>query len=212
MEKISINEFIDKSNIEIVKSLLKVNNGYITSRIITELGIHRMYLNILCKKGVIKKVGNGIYIESNKKIDKYYVFCLELPKIVYSHITGLYLHGFKVKIIDKFDITVPNNYFNYKIKEQNVFYVSNKIYKLGITDVKTDMGNSVKVYDIERCICDVIRSKNRVDSNQIKSIFKEYFNRKDKDINKLLKYAEVLNIKNEINKYMEEYYGKNNSK
>jgi len=211
MKKLTINEFVDKSNIEIVESLIKLNNGYITSRIITELGIHRMYLNILCKKGAIKKVGNGIYIESSKKLDKYYVYSLELPKIVYSHITGIHLHGFKVKIKDIFDITVPNNYFNYKIKNQNVFYISNKLYKLGVIDIKTNMGNAVKVYDMERCICDVIRSKNRVDSNQLKDIIKEYFNRSDKDINRLLKYADIFKIKKEINKYVEEYYGKNNS-
>ena len=29
------------------------------------------------------------------------------------------------------------------------------------------MGNKVKAYDIERCICDIIRSKNRMDSEHI---------------------------------------------
>ena len=75
---------------------------------------------------------------------------------------------------DKYDITVPNNYFNYKIKEHNVFYVDKDIYELGLTEVKTPMGNSVRVYDVERCICDIIRSKNRMDSEHIKHSIKEY--------------------------------------
>ena len=44
MEKMSIKEFKDQSNIEIIQELMKINNGYITSKQLTELGIHRMYL------------------------------------------------------------------------------------------------------------------------------------------------------------------------
>ena len=45
MEKMTIKDFKDQSNIEIIQELMKVNNGYITSKQLTELGIHRMYLN-----------------------------------------------------------------------------------------------------------------------------------------------------------------------
>ena len=66
MERMTVKEFKDKSNIEIIEELMRVNNGYITSRIISELGIHRMYLNIMKEKGIIERVGKGIYIDSSK--------------------------------------------------------------------------------------------------------------------------------------------------
>ena len=47
MRKMSVKEFTDKSNIEIILELMKINNGYITSKQITELDIHRMYLKIM---------------------------------------------------------------------------------------------------------------------------------------------------------------------
>ena len=207
MERIAIKEFKDQSNIEIIESIMKMNNGYVTSKELTNLGIHRMYLNIMKEKGMIEKVGNGIYIDSSKIEDNYYVFSLELPNVVYSHMTALYFHGLSIKApSDKYDITVPNNYFNYKIKNHNVFYVDKDIYDLGLTKVSTPQGNRVKVYDIERCICDIIRSKNRMNSEFVKYSIRKYIKRKDRDLIKLSKYADKMGIKKEVMDYMEIFY------
>ena len=207
MERMTIKEFKDKSNIEIIESIMKMNNGYITSKELDNYGIHRMYLNNMWKKGIIEKVANGIYIDSKKIEDSYYVFSLSMPNVIYSHMTALYFHGLSIKAPnDIYDITVPNNYFNYKIKNHNVFYVDKDIYELGLTEVETPMGNKVKTYDIERCICDIIRSKNRMDSEHVKHSIREYVKRKDKDIVKLSQYAEKMGIKEEVMNYVEVFY------
>lgn len=207
MEKMTIKGFKERSNIEIIESIMKINNGYVTSKELSNFGIHRMYLNIMKEKGMIEKVGNGIYIDSSKIEDSYFVFGLELSNIIYSHMTALYFHGLSIKAPnDKYDITVPNNYFNYKIKNHNVFYVDKNIYELGLTQVDTPMGNKVKSYDIERCICDIIRSKNRMDSEFVKYSIREYIKRKDKDLVKLSKYADKMGIKNEVMDFMELFY------
>lgn len=207
MERMTIKQFKEQSNIEIIESIMKMNNGYVTSKELSNLGIHRMYLKIMKEKGMIEKVGNGIYIDSSKIEDSYFIFNLELPNVIYSHMTALYFHGLSIKAPnDRYDITVPNNYFNYKIKNHNVFYVDKKTYKLGLTEVETPMGNKVRVYDIERCICDIIRSKNRMDSEHIKYSIREYLKRKDKDIAKLSNYANEIGIKDEVMSYVEVFY------
>ncbi|MDD6388141.1 MAG: type IV toxin-antitoxin system AbiEi family antitoxin domain-containing protein [Bacilli bacterium] len=207
MERITIKEFKNQSKIEIIESIMKMNNGYVTSKELSNLGIHRMYLNIMKEKGMIERVGNGIYIDSNKIEDCYFVFGSELSNIIYSHMTALYFHGLSIKAPnDKYDITVPNNYFNYKIKNHNVFYVDKDIYELGLIQIDTPMGNKVKAYNMERCICDIIRSKNRMDSEHVKHSIREYVKRKDKDLFKLSKYAEKLGIKKEVMDYVEVFY------
>lgn len=207
MERMTIKEFKEQSNIEIIESIMKMNNGYVTSKELSNLGIHRMYLNIMKEKGMIEKVGNGIYIDSSKIEDSYFIFNLELPNVIYSHMTALYFHGLSIKAPnDKYDITVPNNYFNYKIKNHNVFYVDKKIYKLGLTEAETPTGNKVRIYDMERCICDIIRSKNRMDSEHIKYSIREYLKRKDKDIVKLSNYANEMDIKDKVMSFVEVFY------
>ena len=68
------------------------------------------------------------------------------------------------------------------------------------------MGNKVKAYDIERCICDIIRSKNRLDLEHFKYIIREYIKRKDKDLIKLSKYADKMGIKEEVMDFVEVFY------
>lgn len=207
MENKTIKKFKEESNIEIIESIMKNNNGYITSRELDNYGIHRMYLNTMWKKGIVEKVANGIYIDSTKIEDNYYVFSLSMPNTIYSHMTALYFHGLSIKAPnDRYDITVRQSYNSEHLKNHNVFYVSDDMYELGLTEVETPMGNKVRVYDIERCICDIIRSKNRMDLEHVKYSIKEYIKSKDKDLIKLSRYAEKMGIKNEVMNYMEVFY------
>ena len=207
MERMTIKEFKDKSNIEIIESIMEMNNGYITSKELDNYGIHRMYLNTMWKKGIIEKVANGIYIDSKKIEDSYYVFSLSMPNAIFSHMTALYFHGLSIKAPnDKYDITVRKSYNSIHLKNHEVFYVSDDIYELGLTEVETPMGNKVKAYDVERCICDIIRSKNRMDSEHVKHSIREYIKRKDKDLVKLSQYAEKMGIKEEVMNYVEVFY------
>ena len=207
MERMTIKEFKEESNIEIVESIMKMNNGYVTSKELSNLGIHRMYLNIMWKKGIVEKVGNGIYIDSSKIEDSYYVFNLSMPNTIFSHMTALYFHGLSIKAPDdKYDLTVRKTYNSKHLKKHHVFYVQDDIYELGLTEVETPMGNKVRAYDIERCICDIIRSKNRMDSEFVKHSIREYIKRKDKDLIKLSKYADKMGIKKEVMDFMEVFY------
>ena len=203
MEKLTIKEFQDKSNIEIIEELMKKNNGYITSKELDMFDIHRMYLSIMQEKELIKEVATGIYIDTNKIEDNYYVFGLSMPNIIYSHMTALYFHSLSIEAsTDVYDITVKRSYNSVHLRKHNVFYVDNDIYELGLVEVETPIGNKVKAYDVERCICDIIRSKNRMDSEHIKHSIREYIKRKDKDLVKLSLYAEKLGIKDVVMDYV----------
>lgn len=203
----NINRFKEESYIEIIESIMKMNNGYVTSKQLDNFDVHRMYLNIMCNKGMIEKVGRGIYIDSKKIEDDYFILGLSMPNVIYSHMTALYFHGLSIKAPnDRYNITVKKTYNNVKLKKHEVFYVSNDIYNLGTEEVITPMGNKVKSYDIERCICDIIRSKNRMDLEHVKYSIREYIKKKDKDLIKLSKYAEKMGIKDEVMNYIEVFY------
>ena len=207
MKTMTIKEFKEESYIEVIEEIMKMNNGYVTTKDLSNFDIHRMYLNIMKDKGIIEKVGTGIYVDSNKIVDSYYVMNLEYSSIIYSHMTALYFHGLSIKAPnDKYDITVRKNYNNRYLKNHNIFYVSDDVYGLGLIEVETPMGNRVRVYDIERCICDIIRSKKRMDNEHIKYSLREYIKRKDKDLVKLSKYADKMGIKKEVMDLLEWFY------
>lgn len=192
---------------EMIESIMKKNNGYITSKELDNCGIHRMYLNMLWKSGTVEKVASGIYMDSNEIEDEYYIFSLSMPNVMYSHMTALYFHHLSIKAPNEnYDITVRKTYNSKHLKKHDVFYVPDDIYELGLTEVQTPMGNTIRVYDIERCICDIIRSKNRMNFEFVKYSIREYLKRKDKNLIKLSKYAEIMGIKREVMDFMEAFY------
>lgn len=59
------------------------------------------------------------------------------------------------------------------------------------------------MYNLERTICDLIRSRNNIEIQDFNSILKNYISRKDKDLNRLMEYGKLLKIDNVIRRYME---------
>jgi predicted transcriptional regulator of viral defense system len=193
--------------IDSIKGIMDANNGYVTSKQITELGIHRMYLNMMVDKNIIERVANGIYLDVNKLEDSYYIFSISTPNAIFSHMTALYFYGLSIKAPNNgWDITIRRYYHNPRIAKHNIFYVNDDVHSLGLTEVETPMGNKVRTYDIERCICDIIRSKNRMDMEHVKYSVKEYLKRKDKDLIKLSKYADRFGVKEEVMDFVSMMY------
>ena len=59
---------------------------------------------------------------------------------------------------------------------------------------------------MERCICDIIRSKKRMDIEHVKYAIKEYLKRMDNDLIKLSKYADIFGIKEEVMDFVSMMY------
>ena len=76
------------------------------------------------------------------------------------------------------------------------------MYDVGITEIQSPQGAIVRLYDKERCICDLIRDKEKVDIQIYTQAIKDYFNTKA-DRRKLLKYSKVLGVEDKVRTYME---------
>lgn len=64
-----------------------------------------------------------------------------------------------------------------------------------------DNGN-VSLYDKERCICDLIRNKDKIEMQLYSQAMKEYFKGKSNP-RKLLKYSKLFKIEDKVRDYME---------
>ena len=78
-----------------------------------------------------------------------------------------------------------------------------ELYELGQCTVQSKMGNTVLAYDPERTICDILRSRNRIDNQVFKEALKSYFKRRDQDWRKLAHYTEAFRITKLLHQYLE---------
>ena len=65
--------------------------------------------------------------------------------------------------------------------------------------MRTTMGNVVRWYNAERCICDM----KRVDIECYTAALKLYFSRKEKNLNRLAEYATKLGVIDKLTPYLE---------
>ena len=155
----------------------------------------------------IEKVSKGIYLSKTAFMDSYFLFQQKYKKAIFSHMNALYFYGLSEEFPYTYTVTVPKNYHANTVNEKcNVFYVSHEIYEMGIVEIKTPNGNKVRAYDKERCICDIIKSKGRMDMEQVKKTIKQYTKCHDKDIAKLSMYAKKMGISDKVMKMVGDAY------
>lgn len=179
--------------------------GYIQTSQVVEAGISKTYFKEVIEKEGLEKVANGIYVHPDTLVDSLYVDSLISKNIIYSHETALYLHGLMEKEPNTIEITVPRNYNanNFRKKGYKIFTVSDELLKLGESNVKTNFGNEVKTYDIDRTICDIIKMKEKMDIQIFQTAIKEYMKNNTKNLNNLMIYAKKMNIEKKVRMYTE---------
>ena len=179
------------SNEDKIKQYLEGNHGYISTSKFLELGISKPLIKKYVDNGLIKKVFHGLYIDSNLLADDEYVFQRRYPDAIYSYKTALSMLGLIKELPEEIEITVNSKkrvLSNYK-----VHYVADKYYDIGIIEVNNLFNNPIKIYNAERCICDILKCDD-FDLELQNNILHDYFNSSDKDIDKLLEYSKIFNI------------------
>ncbi len=104
-----------------------------------------------------------------------------------------------------YSVTVPARYNATLLKASGakVFFVKRDLYQLGRITMQSSHGNDISTYDLERTICDVIRSRNRIDVQFVNEALKKYAVHKDRDIDQLFTYARQFRIQKIARNYIE---------
>jgi hypothetical protein len=84
-----------------------------------------------------------------------------------------------------------------------IFYIRQNLVDTGTIIMPSGMGHTVITYDLERTVCDIVRSRNKIEGQIFVDILKRYAARKDKDLNRLSLYAKKFGISRLLHQYME---------
>lgn len=182
--------------------------GVLTSKQIEEMGISRVSITNWVKKGLIERVSRGVYILPNDLIDTLFIIQSKCKKGIYSHETALMLHDLSDYTPSKNIMTLPIGYNVHRLKNELVefHWIKNEIHELGVMTIKSPYGNEIKVYDLERTVCDIIKYRKKMDRAIVNSSLKEYINRSDAKRFKLTIYAKKLGISKIVSEVMEVLY------
>ncbi len=191
-------------NSEILREMKKNNNVITTSQVL-KLGYSKALLTKYVKAGLLERSSHGVYILPDTVNDDMYTLMLHSAKIIFSHDTALFLNGLSERTPFRHSVTISSDSaLPASIKDDcNCFYIKPELHGLGKIEKKTTFGNTVRCYNIERTICDFLRSRNRCDEEMVISAVKNYAAFKEKKMNLLADYARHLRVEKVLKRYME---------
>ena len=185
---------------ERIKELLEASpDGTVTAEQVTAAGLHRSRLRELVENGEIYRFGRGDAWE-----DDFYLLQRKYGRGIYSHDTALYLLGYSDRTPAQYTMTFPKGYNSPSLKQESIIVkrVVPENYSFGVIELQSPCGNPIRVYDLERTLCDILRGSGS-DIQIVGAAMKKYAASKEKNIHRLMRYAAQLRVKPKVLRYME---------
>ncbi len=170
------------------------NGGFISSADAKKVSLYDELLEGT-RSGKIVRVRQGIYAISEGLSKQ----MINVDKLVPGGVLCLYsawsYHELTTQIPQAYHIAVERSrkIILPDFPPIELSYMTKKAYELGVEETEID-GFKVKVYDLEKSVCDAIKYRNKIGVDVSSEIFKNYLARKDRDITRLYEYASQLRV------------------
>ena len=181
------------------------DSGILLTKNAIEAGISKHALYNFIRDNGFEKAAHGVYASPETWKDENYILSLRCPQGVLSHDEALYYHGLTDREPLQKTITIYTGYGTSRMVADGikVFTVKKELLDIGKEIVKTSYGHDIPLYNRERTICDLIRSRNRFEIQDFQAALKTYIMRKNKNLNRLMEYAKLFHVDKKIREYME---------
>lgn len=181
------------------------NSGILLTKNAIEAGISKHALYNFIRDNGFEKAAHGVYASPETWEDENYILSLRCPQGVLSHDEALYYHGLTDREPLQKTITIYTGYGTSRMVADGikVFTVKKELLDIGKEIVKTSYGHDIPLYNRERTICDLIRSKNRFEIQDFQTALKTYIMGKNKNLNRLMEYAKLFHVDKKIREYIE---------
>lgn len=188
-----------------LEKLIEQQKGTVLSTDLDFYQIPRTYLQVMVAEGKLERVNRGVYVATDSIQDEMYSMQTKYPRLIYSHETALYLHALSDRTPFEYSASVPSGYKVVSLVAERfkIYYIKKELHELGLETLESFQGNPIKVYNIERTICDLVRSRNRIDVQIFNEAMKRFVNLKSTDYSKLMTYAKKMKIDSIMKKYLE---------
>ena len=180
---------------ESLTNLFIENLGFLRSKDIIGSS-QRRALNKMLRYNSATKVKRGLYRLNDFEKDTSLVeimnivpcgvFCMFSAWFFYD-LTTTIPHENHIAVSQKKKVSLPN------YPPIKLYYLTEKFYQLGIIHININE-QPVKIYDFEKSVCDAVRFRNKVGMDIAIEVVRNYIRRKDRNFDKLIKYARQLRI------------------
>lgn len=190
---------------EKLDKLMVEHNGTIQTFQVIEAGISKPTFYEYVKEKGLEQIAHGIYVLPDAWTDAIYLIHLRCGQAVFSHETALFFHDLTDREPQKYSLTVKTGYNPSRLKEDGlqVYTIKKELLQVGLTEMETPFGHMVPVYNVERTICDLVRSRSHIEIQTFQDALKQYSRRKDINLRQLMQYADLFHVEKNLRQYLE---------
>ncbi|MBY4797220.1 type IV toxin-antitoxin system AbiEi family antitoxin domain-containing protein [Collinsella sp. AGMB00827] len=185
--------------------IASASNGYVTSMQATDAGIPRRKLREAVSIGDLVQLDRGLYALPDVWEDPLFILQHRFSRGVFSDDTALFLLGMTDRAPFAPTMTFPRSYNASSAREAGVISRTcvDDVLDLGLCNVETEYGNTVRAYDVERTLCDLVRGQGTPDLQIVSPAMKAYVQSRNCDPMKLVSCARALGVEVKIRNYLE---------
>ena len=193
------------SQFQQLDQLMERQDGMLRTGQVLAAGISKPVFYQFVQSRGLEQAAHGIYLSKDAWVDAMYLLHLRCPQAVFSHETALFFHDLTDREPNPYSITVKTGYNPASLQADGikVYTIKKELHDVGIVTMNTPFGNPVPVYDMERTICDLIRSRSGIEMQTFQDALKQYAKRKDKNLRKLMRYAQMFRVEKLLRQYLE---------
>ena len=185
-----------------LKNIFEKNMGIVKRSDIDEGGIPYRQLMKFIKNGTIIRLKRGVYqwLDGIDKDEVEILFEL-IPEAILCRESALLYHGYTDRTPHYFSIALKRDSNKSKAKLSyplvKAYYLNPQYLDVGLMEGDIN-GVSVRVYNKERTICDVLRYSNKLDQEIINKAIQAYVKDPEKNIALLINYGNILRVSKKI--------------
>ena len=164
-------------------------------------------INQMVDQGILIKLNKKYYENANfdgEGSDFYYAYAF-VPDGVVCLLSAAVYYNLSTYRSDAIDVAIPRKAKVSTLPdwpEVNLYYYTDERFELGITVIEEGT-NRFRIYDIEKTVVDIVFYREKVGIEETKEILISYLRRKDRNINRLVRYAEMMKCGDTMKKYLE---------
>ena len=193
------------SKLDYLDALLQENRGFIKTSDATYACVSRPYFGEYVRERGLERVAHGVYMSMDAWDDGMYVIQVRYPEAVFSHETALYLHNLAEREPEPYAVTLKTGTNSTGLTKDGikVYKVKAELFEEGIIEAKSPTGHTLRAYNAERTICDLVRSRRNIEIQELQAAIKGYVRLKEKNIPQLMRYAKLFSVEKIIRPYLE---------
>lgn len=170
-------------------------------------GFSHYKINQLVENGTLLKLNKKYYENTNfdgEESDFYYAYAF-VPDGVVCLLSAAVYYNLSTYRPEAIDVAIPRKARVSTLPdwpELNICYFTDDRFDVGIETIE-DGNNRFRIYDIEKTVVDIVFYREKIGIEETKEVLTTYLHRSDRNLNRLIRYAQRLKCGDVMKTYLE---------